>query len=54
MSYPELRYFGDGGEVNAVYRSSEPELASPSGMKTYYLATGAPTGREHGAVTDGE
>lgn len=56
MSYPEPRYFGDSGEVSAVYRSSEaePELASPSGMKTYYLATGGPTGREHGAVTDGE
>ncbi|MFI0486543.1 cupin domain-containing protein [Actinomadura sp. 9N215] len=56
MSYPEPRYFGNDGEVSAVYRSADaaPELASPSGMKTYYLATGRPTGREHGAATDGE
>lgn len=56
MSYPEARYFGDDGEVTAVYRSAdaEPELTSPSGTKTYYLATGKPLGRAHDIATDGE
>jgi quercetin dioxygenase-like cupin family protein len=50
MSYPEPRYVGDGGEVNAVFRSAgtEPDLASPRGNRTHYLATGASTGGEFG------
>lgn len=56
MSYPEPRYFGDGGEVSAVYRpaDAESELVAPSGMKTHYLATGRPTGRENDIATDGD
>ncbi|TDD93449.1 cupin domain-containing protein [Actinomadura rubrisoli] len=56
MSYPEARYVGDVGEVSAVYRpaDTEPELVSPQGTRTHYLATGRPAGRGAGAVTDGE
>jgi mannose-6-phosphate isomerase-like protein (cupin superfamily) len=50
MSYAEPRYLGEGGEVSAVYRpgDTEPELNSPSGNRTHYLATGALTGGEFG------
>jgi len=50
MSYPEPRYLGEGGEVNAVFRSAatEPELSSGTGDTTHYLATGAGTGGEFG------
>ena len=45
MSYPEPRYFGDGGEISARYRPAdhEPELTSRTGTTTHYLATGAST-----------
>ncbi|GGO88506.1 cupin domain-containing protein [Wenjunlia tyrosinilytica] len=50
MSYPEPRYLGDQGEVNAVFRPAdqEPELLSRSGTRTHYLATHASTGGEFG------
>ncbi len=50
MSYPEPRYFDDSGEVSARLRRDdhEPELASPSGNRTHYLATGASTDGEFG------
>lgn len=50
MSYPEPRYLGDKGEINAVFRPSdtEPELSSPTGNRTHYLATHATTGGEFG------
>jgi mannose-6-phosphate isomerase-like protein (cupin superfamily) len=50
MSYPEPRYLGENGEVTAVFRSSEtePDLTSPTGDRTHYLATGASTGGEFG------
>lgn len=49
MSYPEPRYLGEKGEVNAVFRSADtpPELQSGGGA-THYLATGASTGGEFG------
>jgi mannose-6-phosphate isomerase-like protein (cupin superfamily) len=45
MSYPDPRYFGEGGEVSATYRPVDhpPELTSASGNKTHYLATGKST-----------
>ena len=44
MSYPEPRYLGDGGEVNARVRRADaaPELLNPAGSCSY-LATGAST-----------
>jgi mannose-6-phosphate isomerase-like protein (cupin superfamily) len=50
MSYPEPRYLGDAGEVSATFRGAdhEPELSSPSGNATHYLATGAGTGGHFG------
>ncbi|GAA2404903.1 cupin domain-containing protein [Streptomyces glaucosporus] len=50
MSYPEPRYLGEGGEISAVYRpaATGPELVSPSGTRTHYLATHALTGGEFG------
>jgi quercetin dioxygenase-like cupin family protein len=50
MSYPEPRYLGEHGEINAVFRPSgtEPELTSQSGNRTHYLATHASTGGEFG------
>lgn len=49
MSYPEPRYLGESGEVNAVFRSrdTEPEIVSGDGY-TSYLATHAGTGGEFG------
>jgi mannose-6-phosphate isomerase-like protein (cupin superfamily) len=45
MSYPDPRYLGEGGEVSATYRpvAQAPELTSPSGNTTHYLATGNST-----------
>ncbi|TDC73789.1 cupin domain-containing protein [Streptomyces hainanensis] len=56
MSYPEPRYHGDTGHVSAVYRPADtsPDLISPAGTRTYYLATGRPAGHGLSAVTDGE
>ncbi|MEV0317613.1 cupin domain-containing protein [Streptomyces sp. NPDC050658] len=50
MSYPEPRYLGEKGEVNAVFRSAdqEPELVGAGGNRTHYLATHASTGGEFG------
>ena len=51
MSYPEPSYFGDAGEVSALYRSAdhEPDLvATRSGTETHYLATGASTNGQFG------
>jgi mannose-6-phosphate isomerase-like protein (cupin superfamily) len=50
MSYPEPRYFGDTGQVNARLRrnDAEPTLVSPTGGSTDYLATGADTNGEFG------
>jgi mannose-6-phosphate isomerase-like protein (cupin superfamily) len=46
MSYPEPRYLGEPGLVNAKLRPAghEPELTYPSGGTAHYLATGASTG----------
>ncbi|MGZ4592963.1 MAG: cupin domain-containing protein [Actinomycetes bacterium] len=50
MSYPAPRYLGDSGEVSASFRPEHhgPELSSPSGNRTHYLATGASTNGEFG------
>jgi mannose-6-phosphate isomerase-like protein (cupin superfamily) len=50
MSYPEARYLGEGGEINAVFRPAvtPPELPRPSGQGTHYLATGRLTRGEFG------
>ena len=45
MSYPEPRYFGDGGEVSAVLRpgTQVPDVKYRSGGTAHYLATGDST-----------
>ena len=45
MSYPDVRYHGDHGEVSAVLRpaTAEPELRMRGGSSAGYLATGAST-----------
>jgi mannose-6-phosphate isomerase-like protein (cupin superfamily) len=50
VSYPEPRYLGEGGEVSAVYRpaDTEPDLRSPAGNRTRFLATHRLTGGEFG------
>jgi mannose-6-phosphate isomerase-like protein (cupin superfamily) len=50
MSYPDPRYFGDRGEVNAAFRSAdvEAEVQNPSGNRTHFLATSALTRGEFG------
>jgi quercetin dioxygenase-like cupin family protein len=50
MTYPDPRYLGERGEVNAVFRSAEtePELSSGSGSETHYLATSRLTTGEFG------
>ncbi|SCK46853.1 Cupin domain protein [Streptomyces sp. WMMB 714] len=50
LTYPPPRYLGEGGEVNAAFRSAdtEPELSSGTGNNTHYLATGESTGGEFG------
>jgi mannose-6-phosphate isomerase-like protein (cupin superfamily) len=46
VTYPEPRYIGEPGLVNARLRPAdrEPELKYPSGGTANYLATGASTG----------
>ena len=46
MSYPEPRYFGEGGEASATYRpnGAPTNIAYASGGTADYLATGASTG----------
>ncbi|MET9933528.1 MULTISPECIES: cupin domain-containing protein [unclassified Streptomyces] len=49
FAYPEPRYHGDEGEVNATFRPADtpPDISSPGGS-THYLATHASTGGEFG------
>jgi quercetin dioxygenase-like cupin family protein len=50
VSYPEPRYLGEPGLVNATLRAAdhEPELSYPSGGTAHYVATGASTGGKFG------
>ncbi|MFI6395028.1 cupin domain-containing protein [Nonomuraea sp. NPDC050547] len=54
MSYPDPRYFGDQGEVNALFRPSgaAPDFVSGPGTggetRYHYLSTTASTGGEYG------
>lgn len=50
MSYPPVRYFGDGGEASAVFRTggTPPDLVTGPGADAHYLATGATTSGEFG------
>ncbi|MEV6611370.1 cupin domain-containing protein [Kutzneria sp. NPDC051319] len=50
MSYPEIRYDGESGEVTAWMRpaSAPADLTSKAGTKFGYLATGADTGGDFG------
>lgn len=45
MSYPQPRYLGAAGDLNATYRPAESaaDLTYPSGNTVHYLATGAST-----------
>ncbi|MFF4322955.1 cupin domain-containing protein [Streptomyces sp. NPDC001568] len=48
--YPEARYHGDRGEVNASFRTADTpaDLISPGGDAYRYLATHASTGGQYG------
>lgn len=49
LAYPEPRYHGERGEVNAVFRPADtPPDHDSSGTRTHYLATGESTGGEFG------
>jgi quercetin dioxygenase-like cupin family protein len=50
LSYPESRYDGDSGLVNARLRRAEhePEIRYASGGTAHYLATGASTNAQFG------
>ncbi|THV21759.1 cupin domain-containing protein [Glycomyces paridis] len=50
MSYPEPKYFGDHGEMNAQFRpaGAAPDLTYPNGGTAGYLATGATTNGQFG------
>jgi hypothetical protein len=50
MSYPEVRYRSEKGEISAMYRPADqkPELAIGSGTAVRYLATGASTHGQFG------
>lgn len=50
MSYPDVRYFGETGEISAVLRRStaEPELLLGPAGSASYLATGGSTGGQFG------
>ncbi|MFI0773462.1 cupin domain-containing protein [Streptomyces sp. NPDC021212] len=50
FAYPEPRYHGTEGEVNAVFRRADtpPDISAPGGSSTHYLATSASTGGEFG------
>jgi len=50
MSYPDARYVGDAGEVNAVFRRADapPELQVGAAGNASYLATGALTSGQFG------
>lgn len=49
LDYPEARYHGNKGEVNAAFRPADtpPDISSPGGS-THYLATNESTGGEFG------
>ncbi|MEV3858814.1 cupin domain-containing protein [Streptomyces sp. NPDC050095] len=49
LEYPEPRYHGDKGEVNATFRlaSAPPDVSSPGGA-THFIATHESTGGEFG------
>jgi mannose-6-phosphate isomerase-like protein (cupin superfamily) len=49
VSYPEPRYFGDEGQVSAVFRpvGAEPDIKRPT-VAYHYLATTASTDGEFG------
>jgi mannose-6-phosphate isomerase-like protein (cupin superfamily) len=50
MSYPEVRYHADAGEVSAVLRRADapPELGMGAATQCSYLATGASTKGQFG------
>ena len=50
MTYPEPKYHGDTGGVNATFRpaSTPAELSRPGGGAFHYIARGASTGGEFG------
>jgi quercetin dioxygenase-like cupin family protein len=50
MSYPPVRYHGDGGEVSARIRphDARPEIEQAGGGSVHYLATGESTGGDFG------
>lgn len=50
MSYPPVRYSGDGGEVTATHRprGTAPDVSYPNGGRVDYLATGASTQGDFG------
>ena len=50
MTYPDPRYVGDQGEVNAVFRpaDAEAEVQNPSGNRTHFVAGSALTHGEFG------
>src|SRR5918993_3149017 len=50
MSYPEARYRGESGLINATLEPARrsPEVRYPSGGTAHYLATGASTGGQFG------
>lgn len=50
MSYPEARYLGDEGKINATFRpvGRKPELTIGSSTAVPYLATGASTHGQFG------
>jgi hypothetical protein len=52
VSYPEPKYFGDGGEVTAQLRRTgkQPELVNSRGGTVEYLALGSDTNREFGPL----
>lgn len=50
LQYPQPRYHGDSGEVNASFRTADtpPDFISPGGDTYSYLATHGSTGGEYG------
>jgi mannose-6-phosphate isomerase-like protein (cupin superfamily) len=50
VTYPEPRYLGTTGEVNATYRQVDaaPEITYQTGNTCHYLATGASTNGQFG------
>ena len=50
MSYPDPKYFGDKGEISAIYRpaSQPPDLEVGANRTLYYVATGVSTHGQFG------